>query len=86
MPRTSILDKWRTRSILCHVLATSSWLEDGTGVQSLKPASRKQKVAEFTAQGKTPREIAAALDLSTQRVYQILGELRLKPARAEASA
>jgi DNA-binding CsgD family transcriptional regulator len=39
-------------------------------------------VAELHEQGKTPREIAAALKISTQRVYQQLSKLGVKANRA----
>ena len=45
-------------------------------------STERRMVAELHEQGKTPREIAAALKVSTQRVYQQLTKLGVKANRA----
>ena len=56
-----------------------------TNVLDTKYASTERRmVAELHDQGKTPREIAAALKVSTQRVYQQLAKLGVKANRADA--
>lgn len=42
-----------------------------------------ERVRDMTAAGLTPREIALALGVTSQRVYQILSELGIEPARAK---
>ena len=41
-----------------------------------EPGPRRKLVLQLTQEGKTPREVAAILNLSTERVYQHIRELR----------
>lgn len=47
-------------------------------------APGRERVRPLIEQGRTPREIAAALGISTQRVYQILRDLRLEDQGEES--
>lgn len=47
--------------------------------------TERQLVRELHSQGKTPREIANTLKISTQRVYQQLAKLDVTPNRKQAS-
>ena len=49
------------------------------------PGETRQRVRELTEAGLTPRQIAHALNVSTQAVYQHLETLGMKPAK-KASA
>jgi DNA-binding CsgD family transcriptional regulator len=42
------------------------------------PHPTRDKVSQLTAAGLSPREIATVLNLSTQRVYAVLKEIRPK--------
>lgn len=49
-------------------------------------STERRMVQDLHQQGKTPREIAAALKVSTQRVYQQLAKLGVKANRADQQA
>lgn len=62
--------------MVCNVLNTSQM------------STQRQMVLNLWEQGKTPREIATALKISTQRVYKQLQKLGLpsrRPDEQEAS-
>lgn len=46
-------------------------------------STERRMVWDLHQQGKTPREIAMALKVSTQRVYQQLAKLGVKANRAD---
>lgn len=48
-------------------------------------STERQMVLDLYEQGKTPREIASVLKVSTQRVYQQLAKLGLSPSKRRAS-
>lgn len=48
-------------------------------------STERQMVLDLYEQGKTPREIATALKVSTQRIYQQLAKLGLSPTKKQAS-
>lgn len=49
-------------------------------------STERRMVLDLYEQGKTPREIAAALKVSTQRVYQQLAKLGLSPSKQKGKA
>ncbi len=49
-------------------------------------STERRMVLELHEQGKTPREIAMALKVSTQRVYQQLSKLGLSPSKKDEKA
>ena len=51
-----------------------------------EPGPRRRLVLQLTREGKSPREVALILNLSTERVYQHIRELRRRGLLDEAVA
>ncbi len=52
----------------------------------MKNPTVRQQIRDLLATGHTPREIARRLDLSTQRVYQIMEDMKRAAAKREGAA
>lgn len=52
----------------------------------MTPHPNRDRIRDMTAAGLTPRQIASALHVSTQWVYQVLKELGLSPAKPRKKA